>query len=170
MMLTSIRYDLSKSNIFKILHRITCALGLLLAAYGLLMCIFTVLDALDDLQIYTDLGFSYTLQYFLREENFWACAVFFLVVTGELVLYIFLCRRAEKKEPISWGVWYFGTLLAIHAAAWINFYLLQIPIPYLFDSDDVEWLYRAFVEFTTLPSIAYFSLYLMRVRKHRSKE
>jgi len=104
----------------------------------------------------------------LREENFWECAVFFLVVTGELVLYIFLCRRAEKKEPISWGAWYLGTMPAIHVAAWINYYSLQISIPYLFDP--VDAFDDAFVNFTILPSIAYFTLYLMRVRKCRPRE
>lgn len=163
-MLTNIRNCLNKSTILKVLHGIACALGSLVAAFGLLTCVCQFYSALCDLRRHSGLGFSYSLQYFLRKEYFGAWVVFFLVVTGELVLYIFLCHRAEKKEPISWGVWYLGTTLAIHAAAWISFYSLQIPIPYLFDSDKVEWL------FTILPSIAYFTLYLMRVRKCRPRE
>ncbi len=100
MMLTNIRYYLNKSNILKILHRLTCVWGMLLAAYGLLISVFTVLDALDDLRVYKALGFSYTLHYFLRKEHFAGCAVFFLMVTGEIVLYILLCRRAEEKRLI----------------------------------------------------------------------
>ncbi len=169
-MLTNIRNCLNKSAILKILHRITCVLGTLLAAYGLLICVFTVLDALDDLRVYKALGFSYTLRYFLRKEHFAGCVVFFLMVTGEIVLYILLCRRAEEKRLIPWGLWYLGTMLAIHAAAWINYHSLQIPIPYLPDPDETEWLYNTFINFTILPSIAYFTLYLMRVRKRRPRE
>ncbi len=150
-MLTNIRNHLNKSTILKILHRIACALGSLVAAFGLLTCVCQFYSALCDLRRHSGLGFSYTLQYFLRENHFGAWVVFFLLVTVELVLYIFLCRRAEKKEPISWGVWYLGTMLAIHAAAWINYYSQQIPIPYLYDFDKVGWLYCAFANFTILP-------------------
>lgn len=170
MMSAAMRNYFSKSNILKILHRLTCVWGMLLAAYGLLICVFTVLDALDDLRIYTDLGFSYSLHYFLRKEHFAGCVVFFLMVTGEIILYTLLCRRAEEKRLIPWGLWYLGTMLAIHAAAWVNYNSLQIPIPYLPDPDEVEWLYNIFINFTILPSIAYFTLYLMRVRKRRPKE
>lgn len=107
MMSATMRNYLSKSNILKILHRITCALGSLLATLGLLICVCQFSLALDGLRKYSSLGFSYTLQYFLREEYFWACAVFFLVVTGELVLYIFCAAGSRKRSQFrgAYGIW-----------------------------------------------------------------
>ncbi len=106
-MLTNIRNHLNKSAILKILHRIACALGSLVAAFGLLTCVCQFYSALCDLHRHSGLGFSYKLQYFLRENHFGAWVVFFLLVTGELVLYIFCAAGSRKRSQLrgAYGIW-----------------------------------------------------------------
>lgn len=159
-----------ESVTLKILHRTTCILSTLLTVLSLFSCVFRLFIALTAFHEQSAQGFSYSLQFYLRDTYFYFNMVFFLLAAVELVLYVFLCHRVWKKGPVRWGVWYLGGMLVIHAAACIHAYLLPIPRFPVDVADEAKMTYRFFVSLTTLQSIPYFILYLMRVRKFTSKE
>lgn len=154
----------------KILHRTTCILSTLLIVLSLFSCVCRFLMALVAFHDQRAQGFSYSLPFYLRDTYFYLNTAFFLLATVELVLYVFLCHRVEKKGTIQWGVWYLGVILLIHAVACIHAYLLPIPRFSVDVADEAKMTYRIFVSLTTLQSIPYFILYLIRVKKFTSKE
>ena len=78
----------SKSRILSILHRIVCILSGMLVIWYFLLCIFSVKGALDDMNKFGGLGFSYPLQHYLALNGFWESVILLVTVTAEFLLYI----------------------------------------------------------------------------------
>ena len=77
-MLETAQNHSNKSTALKILHRAACILAMLLAIYNLFESIWRFFDALEDLELLTDLGFTHSLQYFFAWEPFYNQLFLFL--------------------------------------------------------------------------------------------
>ncbi len=159
----------NKSIALKILHRAACTLAILLAADNLFGSIWRVFDALEDLDILTDLGFSYSLQYFLHKNHFIISCFFSLLAVAELILYVVLCRKVREGKLVRWGSWAVAILAAVHVLACI--YTNLLPIPRAFPANDIEetqMLYRGFWEWGLLPSALCTISYFVPLRSRKS--
>lgn len=154
----------------KALHRTTCILSTLLIACSLYMCVCRFVISLIIFRTENVPDNSYSFQFWLRDTNFYLNAVFFLLATVELVLYVFLCFRAERKCAIRWGIWYLGVMLAIHAVICIHAYSLPIPKFVVMAEDEVKKEYRFFASLTALPAALYEILYIWRIGKYNARE
>lgn len=148
-------------------HRVMCTLSIMLAVYWLFMCILSVLGALQDMEKYGGLGFSYSFWFYLCRNRFLVHVGCFLCMTIELLLYSVQYRYANQKKPIWISIWYFSFMLILHTAAWLHAsFLVQDSSLTLIK--DAIWEYRFFANKTILPSYGYFILYLLHVHKLKS--
>lgn len=160
-----------ESTALKVLHRTACILGTLKTAYCLLRIILSVVCAFDDLELYSDLGWSYPLGYYLKEEGFAESIFTFLGVFAEFWLYLLLCRRAKKGKPLPWGKPYSRVMPVIHVAMFVLTSLIWMPYqPFHSPLEEATLNFRAFANVSVLPAALYSIAYLMRLRKAVSKE
>ena len=139
-------------------HTAACSLIVLLAIYCLLACIGSWQGALQDMEKFHALGSSEPFWYYLKQNDFGAMVVMLASVSGELLLYILLCRRAERRR-----LWYFAVMLVLHGAAWLHSHSLGPA--YMLYASVGEWAvhYRAIANIGIFPAVVYFALYAMRV-------
>ena len=155
-----------KQDLLSILHRTACILFTVLAAWCLLRCCLAVSLSLQDLRKYGGLGFSYPFTYYLKENYFLENVVMFVCVAAELGLYILQCRRAEECIPFRGSIPYFSLLLVIHVGLCLH--ACSLPRPEFFPSTPAEEAiahYHYWATLTVAPSITYFILYLLRIRR-----
>lgn len=140
-------------------HGAACRLIGLLILYCLLCCIGSWQGALQDMDKFRALGSSRPFGYYLETNDFAGNAGMLVSVSAELLLYIVLCRRAERRT-----LWYFAVMLVLHGAAWLHSHSLG-PV-YLLYTAVGKWAvyYRALANISILPACTYFILYAMRVR------
>lgn len=157
-----------KPDFLSILHRIACVYGTLITVFCLFRCCLSVVNALQDVHKYDHTGtFPYFL-YFLDEYQFAEDVCIFLLMTAELLLYVAQYRRAEQRKPLWGSILYFIVMLVLHTAIWLHADSLPSPDwPYEV-TDEAVMHYRFFANVTVSPSIVYFVLYLLRMRKIRS--
>lgn len=162
---------LRRPDFFTFLHRIVCTLSALLVAYCLFMCILSFGNGLQDMRKLGGLGSSYPLYYYLRKYFFLEHIVLFLWMTAELILYVLQYRCAEHKKSFVKSVGYFSVMLMIHVVIWIYANSLQLPEGPPFSTvEEAKLRYCFFINRTTLPSVAYFILYLFRVQRIKSEK
>ena len=155
-----------------ILHRVTSVLIALLALYWLLMSILSYDGALQDMRKFSGLGFSYPFEYYLLTNRFPEALATFLCVTIEFLLYFTLYCRANKGKLLRGSVFYFSVMLVVHAAVWLHAHYLIPEYVFQFSYGDkfVEIDYCSFANDTIFPAVAYFVLYLFRVRKIKANK
>lgn len=153
------------------LHRIACVYGTLISVFCLFRCYLSVANALQDVHKFEHTGtFPYFL-YFLDEYQFLEAVCTFLLMTVELLLYVSQYRRAEHKKPFRGYFGYFTIILVLHVTIWLH--ANSLPLPDFGPSSVAEEAgmhYRFFANVTVSPSIVYFILYTLRVRKHESEK
>lgn len=168
-MLETAQNHSNKSTALKILHRAACILAMLLAIYNLFESIWRFFDALEDLELLTDLGFTHSLQYFLHGNHFTISCFFSLLAVAQLILYVVLCRKVREGKPICWGSWVIAIFAAVHVLACI--YTNLLPISREFPANDIEEIqmyYRGSWEQSLLPSVLCAVSYFVHLRSWKS--
>lgn len=156
------------SDVLTVLHRIACIFCGLLMIYLLLRCYLSFSCALQDTQKFEHTGTFPFFLYFLDEEDFLGEVNVFLLVAIEFWMYIVQFRRVEDHKSFRGSILYFSIMLAIHAAVCLHANSLVLPnCPPYTAADEAGLGYRAFANMTIMPSVIYFSLYLMHLWKYK---
>ena len=159
-----------KTDLLSYLHRTACMYGTLFVIFCLSRCYLSFANALQDVHKFehTD-TFTYLL-YYLGEYQFLETVCSFLLVMTELLFYVAQYRRITQGKPLRGGIGYFFVMLVIHTA--ICLHANSLPLPDFGPSSVAEEAgmhYRFFANVTVSPSIIYFVLYLLRLRKSGAK-
>ncbi len=160
-----------KPNALFALHRIACVYGTLITVFCLFRCYLSIANALQDIRKFEHTGTFLYFLYFLDKYQFLEAVCTFLLMTVELLLYVSQYRRAEHKEILRGCFWYFFVIIALHIIIWLHAHSLALPdFGPSSVAEEAGMHYRFFANMTVSPSIVYFILYSLRVRKHKSEK
>ena len=147
-------------------HRLCCLFGGLIMADYLMMCIFCFLGALDDMELFSALGASYSFGYHLIKNYFPEVILEFLLLIIEFLLYVILYYRVVKMKHLVGGVWYFGIVVSFHVLMLVYAASLDSPeFPFFISAVGITRRYYLFSCKTMLQSIGYLISYFLRIRK-----
>ena len=136
--------------------RVACGLGLIMIAIAFFYCGLVLAGAMQDMEKYSGLGFSYPFAYYLAENDFWFSLWVLLSVTAEFVLY--LTQRQNRY-------WLFVAMWVLHTGLWVHAKVLSVPAGKGYNP---AGYYLHFAEVTLLPTIGYFvSCYLWAKESQR---
>ena len=154
-----------KNSLLTLSHSITCAISILIVMHYLLMCYFSFCGARADMSKFEGLGFSYSFLYHLQRNSFPKAVQMAGVVTVELLFYLILCHRAERKKHSYGSIMYFFVLLMIHIGLWCYVAKMEFPeLPPYITANGVNMSHYIFLSITAVQSIVYSVLYFVRVR------
>lgn len=154
-----------------LVHWLCCILSGLLMAYYLLMIIFSFSMALDDMELYEDLGFSFSLGYHLTENYFPEIVQMVLPLAVEFILYLILYRYVENVRIRRIILWYFGILALLHIFLFTHAASLDYSkSPPYTAADDLRRNYYIFARIAMVQSGAYFVSYFLRFQETRAME
>ena len=160
-----------KPGALSFLHRAACIYGTLFVVFCLLRCYLSVANALQDVYKFEYAGTFPYLLYYLGEYRFLETVCTFLLVMAELLFYVVQYRRITQGKPLRGGIWYFFVMLVIHTAICLHANSLHLPnFGPSSVAEEAGMYYRFFANVTVSPSIIYFILYLLHVRKLGSKK
>ena len=155
-----------KNDLLSILHRVVCFCCVLITAYYLLMCIFSVTGAIDDKQKYGGLGFSYSFGQYLVDNAFPKSICMFLPIACEFLLYVVLYCRAKRMKHPQISTLYLSVMFVIHVIIWLHANSLEIPdSPPFISSDGFGLDYCFFATITAVQSAVYLILFIMLAHK-----
>ena len=112
---------------FAWVSRIAVILAVVNFSYYFLSCVFYIVDAYDDYQKFTGLGFAHPYAYYLEKVPLLHTLCMALVVIGELFLFCILVQKRKNTKNIRRGLYCFAVILVIHVIAWIMACNIKIP-------------------------------------------
>lgn len=164
-------YFKNKLDYSALAHRLSCTLSGLLIVYYLIMCIFSLSGALDDMELYEGLGFSHSFGYHLIENYFLEIIQMFLPVTAKFFVYLILYHRTEKMKFRGIGLCYFGVAVLLCTFMFAHALSLDFSkLPPYTATDDMRRNYYRLSRTMMLQSAGYLISYLLHVKKIRSIE
>lgn len=164
-------YFKSRRDYSALVHRVCCVLSGLLMADYLLMCIFSFSMALDDMELYEDLGFHFSFGYHLTENYFPEIVQMLLPMAIMFFLYVMLYRRAKNAKLRSVAFWYFVILALLHILMFTHAASLDYSkAPPYTAADDLCRNYFLYARIAMVQSGVYFVSYLLRIRETRAME
>lgn len=115
--------------------------------------------------MYRDLGFSYSVGYFLIENNFPEAVQELLPMLVEFLLYCILYRRAERMKHPGAAAWFFGIMVLLHGILFAHAASLDFPEepPYV-TAEGLSRVYLLFAHTTLIQSVGYLIAYLLHLR------
>ena len=159
----------SKSRILSILHRIVCILSGMLVIWYFLLCIFSVKGALDDMNKFGGLGFSYPLQHYLALNGFWESVILLVTVTAEFLLYILQDGLTARSKARGGSIWYFVIVLALYFGIWMYLHLIAQGCIAGSSFGSILYRYRIYIYESLVFNCAYLVLYYFRIYKQRKQ-
>ena len=159
-----------KPDSLSLLHRIVCFCCVLITTYYLLMCIFSICGAIQDMQKFGALGFSHPFGYYLVDNSFPEAICMCLPITSEFLFYVVLYSRAKHMKHPRISSWYLSVMLVLHTIIWLHANSLEIPnSPPFISSDGLGLRYYIFTTITVVQSVVYLILFNMCAHKAMHK-
>lgn len=137
-------------------HRLGCILGSLISVYYMLLCVFSLSNALEEMQTFRGLGFAHSIWYYLQKNSFTEALQMFLIAIAEFLLYLILHYKSPNQKSFKRNTICFVVLLMVHVCMWLHAAFSDFPdYPPYIATNGISMRQYIFLCITMLESFVY---------------